>query len=202
VEIALPCQALPVVVPQDLSVVPQTLRSVALTHSILRWQHIRYGLQPLYLCTAKLGLRLPRLFHAQLSNYILDKHYTLALLNRKPKLRSQFDRKAEFSQKYGVHLRNGDWGPVYSDERKDPEGVATNEARLGVLREQLDIYHDTTHRGPSGYTKTLGLPLARFSLHEALSIDSDVNTFLQDRALGTQKRLCVRLVYCSSDSRL
>lgn len=62
---------------------------------------------------------------------------------QKAKLRSQFDRKAEFTKKHGVPLWNGEWGPVYSDETKDPEGVATNEARLGVLREQLEIYHET-----------------------------------------------------------
>jgi aryl-phospho-beta-D-glucosidase BglC (GH1 family) len=59
------------------------------------------------------------------------------------KLRRQFDRKAEFTSKHGVPLWNGEWGPVYSDERKDPNGVATNQARLGVLREQLNIYAET-----------------------------------------------------------
>jgi hypothetical protein len=59
------------------------------------------------------------------------------------KLRRQFNRKAEFTSKHGVPLWNGEWGPVYSDERKDPNGAATNQARLGVLREQLNIYAET-----------------------------------------------------------
>jgi hypothetical protein len=47
---------------------------------------------------------------------------------QRAKLRSQFDRKAEFTKRHSVPLWNGGWGPVCSDERNDPEGVATKDS--------------------------------------------------------------------------
>ncbi|GFF56923.1 endoglucanase C [Aspergillus udagawae] len=61
---------------------------------------------------------------------------------QKAKLRRQFERKVQFMRERGVPIWNGEFGPVYPDAREE-DSEATNEARLGVLREQLRIYAET-----------------------------------------------------------
>lgn len=59
---------------------------------------------------------------------------------QKSKLRAQFERKVRFMRDKGVPIWNGEFGPVYADPRTDKDAEATNEARFGVLEEQLRIY--------------------------------------------------------------
>jgi aryl-phospho-beta-D-glucosidase BglC (GH1 family) len=63
---------------------------------------------------------------------------------QKQKLRRQFDRKAVFTNKHGIPLWNGEFGPVYADPSVEGANADTiNRARFGVLKEQLAIYADT-----------------------------------------------------------
>ncbi|CAD0046229.1 cellulase [Aureobasidium pullulans] len=59
------------------------------------------------------------------------------------KLLRQFERKADFTKKHNVPLWNGEFGPVYADPTVDADADATNKARFGVLKEQLNIYAST-----------------------------------------------------------
>jgi hypothetical protein len=61
---------------------------------------------------------------------------------QKATLRRQFERKVRFMRERGVPIWNGEFGPVYDDARKQ-DAEATNEARFGVLREQLSIYAES-----------------------------------------------------------
>lgn len=57
------------------------------------------------------------------------------------KLLKSFERKAEFAKKHNVPLWNGEFGPVYADPIVEGDNAQTiNEARFGVLKEQLSIY--------------------------------------------------------------
>ena len=71
------------------------------------------------------------------------------------KLQYQFDRKAEFTKKHGVPLWNGEWGPIYSDEKKDPEGVATKQDLVFFASSLTSTMEPRLH-GLFGCTKTLG----------------------------------------------
>ncbi|KAH8896057.1 glucanase [Thozetella sp. PMI_491] len=58
---------------------------------------------------------------------------------QKDKLAANFSRKCEFHTKNGVPIWNGEFGPVYSNER-DPDAEKTNACRYNLLGEQLRIY--------------------------------------------------------------
>ncbi|KAH7410518.1 glycoside hydrolase superfamily [Phaeosphaeria sp. MPI-PUGE-AT-0046c] len=60
---------------------------------------------------------------------------------QKSKLRKSFERKVAFMREKKVPIWNGEFGPVYADERVDPEATKTNDARFHMLKEQLNIYH-------------------------------------------------------------
>ncbi|KAH7329464.1 glucan 1,3-beta-glucosidase [Stachybotrys elegans] len=61
---------------------------------------------------------------------------------QKAKLRASFKRKVEYMQQAKVPIWNGEWGPVYQDERRDPDAAATNKKRFALLQEQLKIYRE------------------------------------------------------------
>jgi hypothetical protein len=62
------------------------------------------------------------------------------------KLRSQFERKAAFMRERGVPVWNGEFGPVYASETgPDPsQARKINESRYAVLKQQLNIYAETS----------------------------------------------------------
>lgn len=63
---------------------------------------------------------------------------------QKEKLRRSFERKVEFMRKKNVPIWNGEFGPVYQNERKEgQEAVKTNAKRFAMLKEQLAIYAET-----------------------------------------------------------
>jgi hypothetical protein len=60
---------------------------------------------------------------------------------QKARLEQQFLRKAEFMHARGLPVWNGEFGPVYANARDDgAEWEAVNDARYGLLGEQLRIY--------------------------------------------------------------
>lgn len=60
------------------------------------------------------------------------------------KLRLSFERKVEFMRRKNVPIWNGEFGPVYQNERKEgAEGIKTNVKRFGLLQEQLSTYAET-----------------------------------------------------------
>ncbi|SPO00323.1 related to endoglucanase [Cephalotrichum gorgonifer] len=62
---------------------------------------------------------------------------------QKDKLRAQLLRKIEFMREKGVPVWNGEFGPVYQDERKEgAEGVEVNKKRFAMLEEQLKLYRE------------------------------------------------------------
>jgi hypothetical protein len=60
----------------------------------------------------------------------------------KAELKKSFERKVTFIREKKVPTWNGEFGPVYTDERVDPEATKTNNARFDMLKEQLNIYHE------------------------------------------------------------
>lgn len=64
---------------------------------------------------------------------------------QKKRLRTSFERKAQYMREKGVPVWNGEFGPVYADPRVDGEAqaVQTNEKRFALLKEQLSIYAET-----------------------------------------------------------
>ncbi|EEU38135.1 uncharacterized protein NECHADRAFT_48184 [Fusarium vanettenii 77-13-4] len=59
-------------------------------------------------------------------------------------LRQSFERKVEFMRAKNVPIWNGEFGPVYQNEKKEGEtAVATNAKRFALLKEQLNIYKET-----------------------------------------------------------
>jgi hypothetical protein len=59
----------------------------------------------------------------------------------KAKLKRQFERKVLFMREKNVPIWNGEFGPVYANDKTDPEPEKVNNSRLEMLKEQLDIYH-------------------------------------------------------------
>lgn len=59
---------------------------------------------------------------------------------QKAKLQAQLDRKVAFMREKKVPIWNGEFGPVYADERVDSNAESVNNARFHMLKEQLDIY--------------------------------------------------------------
>lgn len=98
---------------------------------------------------------------------------------QKRKLEQQFLRKAQFMQKHGTPIWNGEFGPVYADAALDDDAQKVNQARYDVLAEQLCIYdkykihwniwlykdiglQGMVHTSPSSpYMKTIASFLAR-----------------------------------------
>ncbi|CAI6088562.1 unnamed protein product [Clonostachys chloroleuca] len=63
---------------------------------------------------------------------------------QKDKLRASFERKVEFMRQKNVPIWNGEFGPVYQDERKEGDSAReTNKKRFALLEEQLAIYRET-----------------------------------------------------------
>ncbi|KAF4980635.1 hypothetical protein FZEAL_3384 [Fusarium zealandicum] len=63
---------------------------------------------------------------------------------QKEKLRASFERKVQFMREKNVPVWNGEFGPVYQNEKKEgEEGVKTNAKRFALLKEQLAIYRET-----------------------------------------------------------
>jgi aryl-phospho-beta-D-glucosidase BglC (GH1 family) len=60
---------------------------------------------------------------------------------QKTKLSKSFERKVAFMREKNVPIWNGEFGPVYADDRKDGSAAQTNDARFNMLKEQLNIYH-------------------------------------------------------------
>jgi hypothetical protein len=60
---------------------------------------------------------------------------------QKAKLSRSFERKVAFMREKKVPIWNGEFGPVYADDRKDASAAQTNDARFNMLKEQLNIYH-------------------------------------------------------------
>ncbi|KAJ6100052.1 hypothetical protein N7467_001587 [Penicillium canescens] len=60
-------------------------------------------------------------------------------------LRSSFERKVKFMRENNVPIWNGEFGPVYDDERRVGSVAAaeTNAKRFALLKEQLSIYAET-----------------------------------------------------------
>jgi hypothetical protein len=55
-------------------------------------------------------------------------------------LEKQFLRKAEFQQRMGAPIWNGEFGPVYEDPAVTPDAAEINEDRYALLGAQLKIY--------------------------------------------------------------
>ncbi|KAM5350728.1 hypothetical protein ACJ41O_007233 [Fusarium nematophilum] len=64
--------------------------------------------------------------------------------DQKEKLRASFERKVQFMREKKVPIWNGEFGPVYQNEKKEgAEGIKTNAKRFALLKEQLAIYKET-----------------------------------------------------------
>ncbi|KAH8895202.1 glucan 1,3-beta-glucosidase [Thozetella sp. PMI_491] len=63
---------------------------------------------------------------------------------QKQKNRTNFERKIQFMRKHNVPIWNGEFGPVYADERTEGKeaALAINERRFACLRDQLAMYHE------------------------------------------------------------
>lgn len=56
------------------------------------------------------------------------------------KLESQYNRKAEFQTRNKVPVWNGEFGPVYSDPRRESDAEEINQERYNLLGAQLEVY--------------------------------------------------------------
>lgn len=64
--------------------------------------------------------------------------------DQKDKLRQSFERKVQFMREKNVPVWNGEFGPVYQDEKKEGvSAIKTNQKRFALLEEQLSIYRET-----------------------------------------------------------
>ncbi|KAH8896277.1 glucan 1,3-beta-glucosidase [Thozetella sp. PMI_491] len=61
---------------------------------------------------------------------------------QKAKLRHSFERKMKFMKEAGVPCWNGEFGPVYADPCQDPNAEQTNNQRIALLEEQLQVYRE------------------------------------------------------------
>jgi len=61
---------------------------------------------------------------------------------QKTRLKKSFERKVAFMREQKVPIWNGEFGPVYADDRVDVEANKTNNARFEMLKEQLNIYNE------------------------------------------------------------
>jgi hypothetical protein len=59
---------------------------------------------------------------------------------QKEHLERQYLRKAEFMNKNGTVIWNGEFGPVYANPRTEAEAETINQERYSLLGEQLRIY--------------------------------------------------------------
>lgn len=61
---------------------------------------------------------------------------------QKAKLRSSYQRKAEWHHKMGAAIWNGEFGPVYANPAEVADAEKINEGRYALLGEQLKIYDE------------------------------------------------------------